>query len=172
MFYTVDPKKKEKERKKAPLSRGKHSRDKILALCYFANWPAPLTPTPFKEIFHFLFPGETKILYRYFHYLVVNFNNYNIFKPQWYFLAKWEVSCTSSFYYFGFFYLLQEVNNVYQYFKLVSKTQWLLLYLGLITIFWSSWANTLKHCQKIHNIWLDKHLTNERSTPRKLTTPV
>ena len=103
MFYTVDPKKKEKERKKAPLSRGKHSRDKIFALWYFANWPAPLTPTPFKEIFHFLFPGETKILYRYFHYLVVNFNNYNIFKPQWYSLAKWEVSCTSSFYYFGFF---------------------------------------------------------------------
>ena len=103
MFHTVDPKKKEKERKKAPLSRGKHSRDKIFALWYFANWPAPLTPTPFKEIFHFLFPGETKILYRYFHYLVVNFNNYNIFKPQWYSLAKWEVSCTSSFYYFGFF---------------------------------------------------------------------
>ena len=37
MFYTVDPKKKEKPRKKPPLSRGKHSRDKIFASGYFSN---------------------------------------------------------------------------------------------------------------------------------------
>ena len=43
---------------------------------------------------------------------------------------------------------------------------------GLLQYFDHHGANTLKHCQKIHNIWLDKHLTNERSTPRKLTTPV
>ena len=37
MFYTVDPKKKEKPRKKAPLNRGKHSLDKIFASWYFSN---------------------------------------------------------------------------------------------------------------------------------------